>query len=176
MQVFKISVKFEENGEWSNRESDSEGYLVKKYDNDIVLGYVNPTYRTKCNERFISGLYINEKKLVFLQMVNVSSLSPICYCFPDVKLEGYWSGYDVPLGFFPVYPGHACSQGHAKINISEIQGDEAEKIAEETEKVYKKNVEETSLGNRYIISKTADLIDFLEKDMVLQMQLHCERW
>lgn len=170
-QLFKISVKFEEDGKWSEREADNEGFLLQ--DDGDVTGYVKAKYSTISPVRYIKGLYLSEKKsLVFLQLMN-RPFAPICYCFPNVEKDGFWSGYNSKLGFFPFYPGLACSQGHAKINMIEIQNSE---FAEETKAIYDANVSDARLGNQYLMREAPQLTDFLKENIVLQMKLHCGKW
>ena len=48
MKLFKIAVKFEQDCKWSDREADTEGYLVQEDDEEgSVYGYVNTLYPTQ---------------------------------------------------------------------------------------------------------------------------------
>lgn len=95
MRVFRASVKFEENGQWSSREADTIGFFVKREeDSDVIEGYFEMQYNTAFNPiRYIKGLFIEEHKLVWAQMCN-DFLYPVCYVFHDIAERGFWSGFD----------------------------------------------------------------------------------
>lgn len=176
MKLFKISIKFEQNGKWSERQADTEGYLVKKNENDdIVEGYVKALYHTSYDSvRYIKGLHFNNS-LVFIQMCNVSSVSPICYSFPDVKNEGFWSGFN-ENGFFPMVPATKCSDGHATIQIEEVEDETKDKIVEETSKIFEKEASDPTWINQCLMEDFKSLKDFLNEQCVFQMKLHCGKW
>lgn len=177
MKVFKISTKFEQYGKWSQRETDVEGYLIKPNDKDeIVEGYVKMMYPTHSEPvRYIKGLYSNDS-LIYMQMCNDSYMSPVCYCFPNIKEDGFWSAFEYRLGFFPVYPGMACSQGHATVILEEITDASIEKIAQETSKIFTEKSREATRMNRDIMADVKSLTDFLDDSIILQMKLHCGKW
>ena len=178
MKVFKISVKFEQNGKWSNREADTEGYLVKSSDtDDTIIGYVKALYPTNYDSvRFIKGLYSKEGSLVFIQMSNNSVLSPICYCFSDVKKEGFWSEYGRSFGFFPVYPGVACSAGRAKVSLGEITDANQNEKEQKTTAIFEANSSKAIWVNQCLMKDYRALTDFLDSGNIFQMQLHCGKW
>lgn len=177
MKVFKISIKFEQNGMWSERKADVEGYLIKPNDEDeIVEGYVKMMYPTYSEPvRYIKGLYSNDS-LIYMQMCNDSFLSPVCYCFPKGKEKGFWSAFDYTFGFFPVYPGMACSQGHATVILEEITDASMEKIAQETSKIFTEKSSKATSMNRDIMADVKSLTDFLDDGIIFQMGLHCGKW
>lgn len=178
MKVFEISVKFEQNEEWSNRKADTKGYLVKREDeDDLVEGYVEVLYPSLTDTtRYIKGLYSKEGALVFVQMSNDSFLSPICYCFPDIKKEGYWSAYDTQLGFFPVCTDMACSEGHAIICINEITGVDIDTIQQNTSAIFEENSNNAIWVNKCLMQDLNSLTDFLDEGTISQMMLHCGKW
>lgn len=177
MKLFKISIKFEQNGKWSERQADTEGYLVKEDDNDdIVEGYVKALYPTSYDSvRYIKGLYL-DNSLVFIQMINNNTMSPICYSFPDVKHEGFWSGFDEKVGFFPMVPATKCSDGHATIQIEEVKDETKDKIVEETSKIFEKEASKPTWINHCMMNDCKSLTDFLDEQCVFQMKLHCGKW
>lgn len=177
MKVFKISTKFEQNGKWSDRETDVEGYLIKPIDEDeIVEGYVKMMYPTHSEPiRYIKGLYSNDS-LIYMQMCNDSSMSPVCYCFPNVKENGFYSSFDYRSGFFPVYPGMPCSQGHATVILEEITDASIEKIAQETSKILTEMSRKATSMNRDLMADVKSLTDFLDDGIIFQMKLHCGKW
>lgn len=177
MKVFKISIKFEENGKWSDREVDTEGYLVKKNDDyDMVEGYVKALYPTSSDPiRYIKGLYTNGS-LVFMQLCNDSSLSPVCYCFPNINEQGFWSDFNYRLGFFPVYPSYPCSKGHATVCIDKIADDNLSEIEQKTSAMFAEKSSKATSMNRDLMSDAQSLTDFLDNGIVFQMNLHCGKW
>lgn len=118
MRVFKASVKFEENGKWSSREADTIGFFVKREENsDVIEGYFKMQYDTAFSTiRYIKGLFIEERKLVWMQMCNDTFLYPVCYVFHDIAERGFWSGFDLEEGFFP----QGSFNGHATVILEEI--------------------------------------------------------
>ena len=168
MKVFKISGKFEQDGKWSNREADTEGYLVKPSDtDDTIIGYVKALYPTNYDSvRFIKGLYSEEGSLIFLQMSNNSVLSPICYCF----------SYGEKLGFFPVYPGIACSMGSAKVSLEEITDAAQNEKEQEAIAIFTENSRKAIWVNRCLMEDYRSLTDFLDSGTIFQMKLHCGKW
>lgn len=177
MKVFETSIKFEQYGKWSEREADTKGYLIKRNDDDdIVEGYVEMQYPTNYDSvRFIKGLY-SKKSLVFMQMSNENRLSPICYCFPNVKEEGYWSDFSTKLGFFPIWNGTPCSQGHATISIKEITDASVKDVEEKTTAIFAEKVKNATSMNRDLMADAKSLTDFLDSAMIFQMKIHCGKW
>lgn len=176
MQLFRISIKFEQDGKWSNRDADLEGYLVKKSDSDdTVEGYTTMLYPTNYNPvRYIKGLYVpNDNSLIFVQMSN-ECLDPICYCFPTTDQQGYWCPYSTSVGFFPVTPGTPCSLGHATIRIEEVVG--RPELVQETLATFKRNAEDASFTNQCLMQDCQNLYDFLEPCLLFQIKLHCGKW
>ena len=183
MRVFEIAVKFEQDGKWSKREVDTEGYLIQKYDEyNIIEGYVKVLYPTRYDSvRFIKGLLCESgsgvTSLVFMQMCNEFTMSPLCYVFPDVeKQTGYWSDFNMNFGFFPVQPHLACSQGHAKIWFKEVTGKNLVEIAKETSAIFEENARDAIFWNECLMKDVRSLTDFLDSGIILQMKLHCGRW
>lgn len=178
MRLFKISTRFEQDGKWSDRKADAEGYLIKRDDeDDAVEGYVKMLYPTCYSPvRYIKGLYSKDGALVFLQMCNTYFLSPICYSFPDVNKEGYWSEHNERLGFFPVYPSMPCSRGHATVKIEEVFGENLNELAKETSAIFEENLCNASGENERLVQDFRALTDFLDTGMVFQMKLHCGKW
>lgn len=178
MKVFKISTKFEQNGEWSERKADVEGYLIQPNDeDDIVEGYVKMMYPTHSEQvRYIKGLYSNDS-LIYMQLCNNSSMSPVCYCFPNInEKNGFWSAFNYRYSFFPVYPDMACSQGHATLIFEEITDSSIEKIAQETSKIFTEKSGEAISMNSDLMSDVKSLTDFLDDSIIFQMKLHCGKW
>lgn len=177
MKVFKISTKFEQNGKWSERKADVEGYLIQPNDEDeIVEGYVKMMYPTPSEQvRYIKGLYSNDS-LIYMQMCNDSSMSPVCYCFPKGKEKGFWSAFNYRYGFFPVFPGMACSQGHATVIFEEITDASKENIAQEVSKIFTEKSREAISMNRDLMSDVKSLMDFMDDSVFFQMELHCGKW
>ncbi len=177
MQVFKISSKFEQDGNWSDRKADAEGYLVKRNDkDDVIEGYVEMMYPTNSDSiRYIKGLYSNES-LVFMQMCNDSSLSPICYCFPEVNKQGFWSDFNYRLGFFPFFPSYACSKGHAIVCLEEITDASNKEIEQKVSSIFAEKSCEATKMNRDLMSDVRSLMDFLDQNLIFQMKLHCGKW
>lgn len=189
MKVFKISIKFEQNERWSDRNADAEGYLIQSNGNDAedVEGYVKVLYSTSSNPiRFIKGLYLSDNSLVFMQMSDEPSLSPICYCFPTVQEEGYWSSFGV-TGFFPVIRGRACSKGHARVELLDITGgitnEELSKINQETAIIQKNSIAFSKKGlvdSRYtnwmLVPDITFLKTFLKDESIFNMKFHRGKW
>lgn len=176
MPLFRISIKFEQNGKWSNRDADLEGYLYKESESDdTVKGYVDVLYPTQSEPiRYIQGLYASDNSLIFIQMVNDEYLSPVCYCFPSTEQHGYWSSYSTSLGFFPVSPGAPCSLGRAKLRIEEVTGHP--ELEQETLATFEKHASEATFANRCLMEDCNNLVDFLEPGLFFQMKLHCGKW
>ena len=177
MKVFKISTKFEQEGRWSDREADLEGYLIKQNDeDDIVEGYVNVLYPT-CGEkvRYIKGLHLSDGSLIYMQLVK-DDIQPICYCFPKNEEKGFWSGFSRRAGFFPIYPGFPCAQGHATMVLEEITDESKDNIAQQVSDKFSEMLSNTYQGNLQLMSDVKSLTDFLAEDWVFQMRLHCGKW
>lgn len=162
MQLFKISVKFEQNGQWSHRDADTIGYLVKRTEeSDVIEGYVEVQYPTSSDViRYIKGLYkVETKQLVFLQMVNDPSLHPLMYTFADIQKEGFWDGYDFDTGYF--YKGKYV--GHARIEVTEITDEEEKKqLAEETISIFERKASDATSMNGQFMQQVSIFTDFLE--------------
>lgn len=176
MQLFRISIKFEQDGKWSNRDADLEGYLVKKSEAyDTVEGYVNVLYPTYSEPvRYIKGLYASDDSLIFVQMVNDDHLTPICYCFPATDQQGYWSSYNTAVGFFPVSPGTPCSLGRATLRIEEVT--EQSELMKKTLATFGRKSLEANFINQCMLEDYRNLADVLEPGVVFQMKLHCGKW
>ena len=177
MRLFKFSCKFEQDGRWSDRKADTEGYFIKRNDDDdAVEGYVKMLYPT-CSDsvRYIKGLY-SGSSLIFMQLSNDFILSPICYCFPDVKKEGYWSDYVGRCGFFPVIPSYPCSRGHATVIIEEITDGTLTEIEMEVSATFEENSRKASWSNQWLLRDFRALADFLDSGIIFQMKLHCGKW
>ena len=120
MQVFKITGKFEQNGKWSSREADFIGYFVKRDGDDVIEGYVEEQTGTPYDPvRYITGLYINANQLVFMKMSKDSFLKPLCYVFPNISEQGFWSDFKTHGGFFydRFYMLHGFCNGHATVRL-----------------------------------------------------------
>ncbi len=178
MKVFKIAIKFEQNGKWSEREVDTEGYLVKKSEeDDAVEGYIKAIYPTKYDSlRYIKGLYLKDTTLTFMQMGNDYSLSPICYVFPNIKEQGYWSHFSEKVGFFPILPGYPCANGHATICIEEIRDASCSEIAKETLAIFEEKSLKPTWVNKCLMEDYKSLTDFTNDGIIFQMNLHCGKW
>lgn len=164
-RVFRASVKFEENGQWSSREADTIGFFVKREeDSNVIEGYFEMQYNTAFNPiRYIKGLFIEERKLVWMQMCN-DFLYPVCYVFHDITERGFWSGFNKNGGFFP----QGNFNGHAMITLKEIT-DETEKKGMEKEIMYifEKNRDKDGpmrLPNSGLLQETQVLMDFLDEN------------
>lgn len=177
MKLFKIAVKFEQDCKWSDREADTEGYLVQEDDEEgSVYGYVNTLYPTQFNStKFICGIK-SGKSLSFIQMNKEPRLSPICYAFLDTSKEGFWSDYSAKYGFFPVVSGNKCSNGHAKITIQEVTGEGLEDAFQKTKEVFGKASQRPSFINSCMMVDYLSVKDFLDESTFLQMELHCGKW
>ena len=177
MKVFKISVKFEQDKQWSQREADVEGYLIQQnHEDEVVEGYVKILYPTATETvRYIKGLYFNDS-LIYMQLCNNPSLSPVCYCFPNIKENGFWSAFDRKLGFFPCCQGVVCSLGHATIVFEEIADARMEEIAKETAKIFKEKTTGAISISQDLMSEVESLRDFLDENLIFQMNLHCGEW
>lgn len=165
MRVFLVSVKFEENGQWSSRDADTIGFFVKREeDSDVIEGYLEMQYNTAFNPiRYIKGLFIEERKLVWMQMCN-DFLYPVCYVFHDIVERGFWSGFDKNGGFFP----QGNFNGHATITLKEIT-DEAEKenMKQEIMRIFVANCYKEGpmrLPNSGLLQETQVLMDFLDEN------------
>lgn len=179
MKVYKFTIKFEQDGIWSEREADIDGFLIRENDkDDIVKGYVKILYPTQYDSvRYIIGLLRGDGALAFMQMSNDSALSTICYVFPDTKKnEGYWSDFKKHGGFFPVWPGSACSQGHATLCMEEVTGECISKIGEEISKIFEEKSSNVTSGHKSLMQDVNSLEDFLSAGMYFQMKLHCGKW
>lgn len=175
MQLLKFSIKFEENGKWSEREADLEGYLVKKNElDDTVEGYVKALYSTNYPIRYVKGLYCPDSSLVFMQLTNAESLSPICYCFPNISENGYWSPFNRNFGFFPIAPGEPCSLGHASIRLDEVTS--SPEIEQEASSIFAENAHKANWVNHCLMGDYKSIADFLGENWIFQMQLHCGKW
>ncbi len=176
MKLFKINIKFEQDGKWSDRTEDIKGYLIKESDeDDTVVGFIQVLYPTKNDPiRYVKGLYNPNTSLIFLQMTNESSLSPICYCFPELTQEGYWSGFNRNLGFFPAISGYCCSDGHATLCIEEVTADP--KIVQKTSTIFAENSSNATWANQCLMNDYKSLTDFFEQDILSQIKLHCGKW
>lgn len=177
MKLFKIAVKFEQDCKWSDREADTEGYLVQEDDEEgSVYGYVNTLYPTQFNStKFICGIK-SGKSLSFIQMNKEPCLSPICYAFLDTSKEGFWSNYSFSLGFFPVEPGEKCSNGHARITIQEVTGEGLEDAFKKTNEIFERLSQKPSFINSCMMVDYLSVKDFLDESTFLQMELHCGKW
>ncbi len=176
MQLFKVSIKFEQKGKWSERETDLEGYLVKSSETeDTVQGYVSLAYPNLYGHlRYVKGLYTPYGSLIFMQMSNAFSITPVCYCFPNPGEQGYWCEYTNEFGFFPILSGHACSLGHATLQMEELTAQE--EILQETLAFFKTNASDATSVNCDLMKDTPYLTDFLKPDIVSQIELHCGKW
>ncbi len=69
------------------------------------------------SERYIYGKY-NEvtNNLVYLKMSTERKLSPLLYCFPDLKYPGCWTAFSPIFGGFFTF-GQA--EGYAEVTIKE---------------------------------------------------------
>lgn len=175
MKVFEIYVKFEEKSKWSDREFDAKGYFVQKNEeDDLVQGYLTLMYPIEHEKvRYITGSYSNES-FVFLQLCNITFSSPICYCFPSVNKEGYWSYFNWHNGFFSTFNTFmGCSNGHAKVVINEITNKDAEKIAEKALKIFEENSIDATKINVELLKKVKFLKVFLNPSYILNMEMNC---
>lgn len=177
MKLFKIAVKFEQDCKWSDREADTEGYLVQEDDEDeSVYGYVKALYPSQFSStKFICGIKTG-KSLSFIQMNKEPRLSPICYAFLDTSEDGFWSDYSAKYGFFPVVSGNKCSNGHAKITIQEVTGEGLEDAFQKTKEVFGKASQRPSFINSCMMVDYLSVKDFLDESTFLQMELHCGKW
>lgn len=175
MKIFQISVKFEQNGRWSEQESDCLGYLVqKRVDSQIVEGYVEVKYPTASDKiRFIKGLYVGDS-LVFIQLSTDSWMAPICYCFPDVREQGFWSSYDTMFGFFSGCPGSPYADGHAKVTVTEVTGENRNELGKKATEVFKQKASNSRFYS--LLEDVHSLKNFLDPEALFQMQLHCGKW
>lgn len=177
MGVFRLTIKVEEDTKWSKRDYDLEGYFIKKRDdNHSIEGYVK--YLSQPGSSlvwFIKGFY-EKSSIVFLQMCNSYAVSPLCYCFPNIKENGFWSDFNYMLGFFPVYVSRPCAKGHCKISIEEITGDEKEKIASETTSIFSSQAVNSISLNQDLMEDCNSIMDFLSPKALFQMHMHCGKW
>lgn len=178
MELFKVKYNFEQDGKWSGREADLEGYLVKKSeDDDTVEGYATVLYPTfGIRTRYIKGLYKENGSLIFAQVCKDGSYAPICYYFPTGEEYGYWSAYNNNRGsFFPVFPGWPCSMGRATLQMQEVTD------ASEAERASKAIFDNTLRSSpnwetHCVMSEYRDLKDLMSEGMLFQMKLHCGKW
>lgn len=161
MRLFKISGKFEQDGEWSKKENDFIGYFVKRNErSDVIEGYVEEQYETSYDKiRFIKGLYMEDmRQLVFLQMINDRILSPLLYAFTDIRKDGFWDMYRRFGGFFFL----RAYQGHARIEVKEITDEkEKDELVEQTIRTFEEKSSVTLGINRDLMEGTDALTDFL---------------
>jgi len=127
MALFRISGKLEENGKWTNRQSDFGGYFVQDVQNQI-RGYVSiPVSKSRNEQQFIAGFY-EDGKIVFVKMAPSSALETICIVQSNSSIYAYWDTFS-PLfgGFFP----NCSSCGHALLTItSQKDALQEKKVAE----------------------------------------------
>lgn len=174
MKIYKITLRCESNG----RIAGAEGYLVKpKDDDDTIEGYFDLlSISSEDRIRFVKGLLTKQGEIVFIQMSNNSDVKPICYCFENIYNEGFWSEYHMKYGFFSVSPGMICSNGRALIQVQEVDGVAIQKEANETISVYNENFQNATKLNKVLIANHRALADFLDKNILFQMKLHCGKW
>lgn len=115
MSLFRISIRLERDGKWSQQQSDFSGYFVRD-SNNIMQGYV-VAHDASSRERkhFIAGIY-EKDKIVFVKMIPYSARSPMCFVQPTAAQDGYWDT------FFPISGGFFANrtfQGHASFSIGE---------------------------------------------------------
>jgi len=178
MKVFRVSIKFEQNGRWSDREADSEGYIVKPSDDDNQIeGYVKMLYPTNSDPvRYIKGLYSNGS-IVFMQLCNDSDLSPICYCFPYIEEQGFWSDFHETFGFFPLgCSPFGCARGHATVSLEEITDETSKDIEQETLAIFEEKSRKANKMNCDLMEGVRSLTDFLDECYVFKMKIHCGKW
>ncbi len=153
MQVFKISIRLKRNGHWSIRKDDFTGYFVKR-ESDVIEGYMIDTHSSFPNFRYISGHFIDGKKLVFLKLTNDSDYAPRVYHFHNVNKRGFCYSIS-PLA-------EIMYQGHAKITLEEIT-DESEKqeLADKASTVFEKYSADAHSLNIRLMSDFESIEDFV---------------
>lgn len=162
MKLFKISGKFEQNKQWSKRETDFIGYFVKRKEDDVIEGYIEEQFVTPYDKiRYIKGLYMEDLgQLIFLQMINLDYLSPLIYAFADTSKEGFWDGYGQYFGSF--YKGNY--EGHAKVEIQEvIDEEEKEKHTKKVISIFEEKSSKATRINRDLMKQVYVLMDFLKQ-------------
>ena len=117
MRVFSIEGKFQENGQYSELPADFKGFFVLE-ESGQIKGYMEEQYSSRYDtERYIYGKYDEaNNNLVYLKMSTEPNLSPLLYCFPNLKRDGCWTAYIPMLGGFFTF-GQA--EGYAKATIKE---------------------------------------------------------
>ena len=164
MQVFSISVKVEQDGIWSNKESDFAGYFEKREYDDVITGYVEET-NFEANDviRYLKGLYNEKGQIVFLKMTNNKHLKPLAYTFPNVNEQGFWSIFDCYRGFFP----KGCHDGHATIKICEITDEsQKERISKILQEAVAFRVANATQLNQDLLNDADSLVDFLDENSI----------
>ena len=162
MNLFQISGKFEQDGEWSSRDADFVGYFVKR-ENDVIEGYLEEKYPTPFDKiRYIKGLFIeNANQLVFMKMCNVSSLFPLAYVFTDIHKEGFWDGFSYHGGFF----AYGSYQGHARVEIKEVtEEDEKNRLIKQVTEIFSERASRATGMNRDLMADVHSLKDFLDEN------------
>ena len=118
MRVFKISVKVEHNKHWSPEDADFVGYFVKKSNEDVILGYVEEQNDARYDPiKYVKGILIRKRQLVFAKMSNDERILPVCYCFNNLSKMGIWSRLSFNNTFFYLNQ----FDGYATVELKEIE-------------------------------------------------------
>ncbi len=177
MQLFTIEIKREPNESLNLKKEELVGYLVKKNDeDDTVEGFMRILYQNgmKPLYRYVKGIYVNSTSLVLLEMANVPKFYPICYCFPNITEEGYWSSLNRGLGFFPVIQNHPCSNGRATLCLKQVEAKPI--LVQQTSEFFIKNSSDAIWINKCVMDNYKSLTDFLGEPILSQIKLHCGEW
>lgn len=163
MRVFEICGKFQQQGRWSERESDFIGYFVMEEGSDAIRGYMEEQFDTPYDPiRYFKGFYMEGKKqLTFMKMCNAMALQPLAYVFHNREQEGLWSGFDFCNGFFP----GGRSEGKATVRLEEVlDAEKKHELAQRTLEVYEEKVGNASDLNAALLEIVDELMDFLDEN------------
>ena len=161
MQVFKISGKFEKDGQWSERESDFIGYFIKRRGEHVIEGYLEEQNDSpNPHITYIKGLYINAHKLAFLNMCNDSDTMPIVYDFPKNEKQGFWSRFRYGKGFFD----KGSYDGHVIIHVQKVKSrTEKSKHEQKIAEIFAKESADATKLNQDLMDDSENLVDFLNE-------------
>jgi hypothetical protein len=155
-KLFKLSVRFEQNGHWSDLKEDFIAYLLLDTETHMFIGYTEEKYKSFYDlERYVAGLLLEAEsvtKLVFFKLVNNQNLKPIMYTFLDISQEGTWSAYRMQNGFD--YP-----DGKTTITLEELEM--TMELKTKVSVTYAKVLESEIPWNIQLLQQVGNLIDFL---------------
>lgn len=154
-KLFKLFVRFEQNGRWSDLKEDFIIYLLLDTKTHIFVGYTEEKYNSRSHERYVTGLLFEDKgvtKLVFFKLVKENGLAPIMYAFSDISQEGTWSAYKMQNGFD--YP-----DGKATVVLEEFEM--TMELKNNILAMYAKILESRLPWNIQLSQDTKSLIDFI---------------